>query len=115
MQRKHRNELLSISSQSTSKSQQNIDEFVKQKSTKYGSSDPKQKGVTNALVHFIADTMSPLSVEENPSFKNFVSLLDPKYELPSRKQLSTKHLDKVYTETEHKLKDKFSGKYLPNS
>lgn len=60
-------------------------------------------------MHFIADTMSLLSVVESPSFKNFVSLLDPKYELPSRKQLSTKHLDKVYTETEHKLKDKLTS------
>lgn len=50
-------------------------------------------------MHFIADTMFALLVVENPSFKNFVSLLDAKYELPSRKQFSTKNLDNVYNET----------------
>lgn len=38
---------------------------------KYGGSDPKQKGKANALVHFIADTMSPLSVVENSHLKTF--------------------------------------------
>lgn len=53
-------------------------------------------------------TLSPLSFVENPTFKNFVSSLDLKFELPSRKKLSTTHLCKVYTETEHKLNDKLT-------
>lgn len=56
---------------STSESQQDIDESFKQKFMKYGGSDPKQKGIANALVHFIADTMSPLSVVENSHLKTF--------------------------------------------
>lgn len=56
---------------STSESQQDIDESFKQKFMKYGGSVPKQKGIANALVHFIADTMSPLSVVENSHLKLF--------------------------------------------
>lgn len=68
----------------------------------------KAKRNNKCLGAFIADTVSPLSFVENPTFKNFVSSLDLKFELPSRKKLSTTHLCKVYTETEHKLNDKLT-------
>lgn len=86
---------------STSESQQDIDESFKQKFMKYGGSVPKQKGIANALVHFIADTMSPLSVVENSHLKLF-ELIRSKIWTTI---LKTKHLSKVYTESEHKLND----------
>ena len=73
-QRKHRNELyINISVNNESKKQQNSSQFVSKNCAKYGANDPKQKEVTDAFVHAIAGTLSPLSLVENPFFKNVVA------------------------------------------
>ena len=43
------------------KKQQNLSQFVSKNCSKYGANDPKQKEVTDALVHVIAGTLSTLS------------------------------------------------------
>ena len=57
------------------------------------------------MVHVIAGTLSALSLVENPFFKKIVNILDPRYELPSRKQLSTKHFETVYLKVESNLRE----------
>ena len=46
---------------------------------------------------------------ENPFFQNFVNILDPRSELPSRKQLSTKHLETIYLKVESNLREKLNS------
>lgn len=74
-------------------SQPSINKFMKSSSTsKYGPKDPRQKAVTDKLVRYIAGNLVPLSTVESDDFKQFVEALDPKYQLPSRKHISTKLL-----------------------
>ena len=56
---------------------------------KYDQKHPKQLATTSALVDFIADDLIPLSLVDSTRFKRFVHKLDPRYQLPSRKYLST--------------------------
>ena len=74
--------------------------------TKYPASDPTQKQITNASVSFIATNLTPLSVVENPDFKAFIESLNPKYQLPSRKHLSTKILQQKSSEIQSDIKEK---------
>ena len=41
-------------------------------------------------MNFIAVNLLPLSVVESSRFRNFIYKLDPKYQVPTRKHLSTK-------------------------
>lgn len=88
-------------------SQSSISNFTKSTSvTKYPASDPTQKQITNALVSFIAGNLTPLSVVENPDFKTLIESLNPKYQLPSRKHLSTKILQQKSSEIQSDIKEK---------
>lgn len=88
-------------------SQSSITNFAKSSSvTKYSASDPTQKQITNALMLFIAGNLTPLSVVENPDFKNLIESLNPKYQLPSRKHLSTNILQQKSSEIQSDIKEK---------
>jgi hypothetical protein len=49
-----------------------------------------------ALVTLICDNFLPFKLGDSKSFKKFVSILDNKYMLPARKQLSTTYFDLHY-------------------
>ena len=58
------------------------------------------------LVDFIACDLMPLAVVDSTQFKNFVHKLDPQYQLPSRKHLSTTMLKKRYEIIKSGLREK---------
>lgn len=76
------------------------------KHTKYTTHDPNQRKITEALVSFIAGSLTPLSVVENPEFKFLIESLNPRYQLPSRKHFSTKLLLERSTSIQNSLKSK---------
>lgn len=76
------------------------------KTSKYTTHDPKQRKITEALVSFIAGYLTPLSDVENPEFKFLIELLNPRYQLPSRKHFSTKLLLERSTSIQNSLKSK---------
>ena len=57
------------------------------KTQKYSSTCPRQKRLDNALVKMVSTDMQPSAIVEDKGFKKFVSLLDPKYQPPSRRNL----------------------------
>lgn len=63
---------------------------------------------TDALIMFIAGDILPLSLVDSQNFRNFVEKLDPKYQIPSRKHLSTKVLNEKSSEVRNNLKEKLS-------
>ena len=85
-------------------SQSAITEFAKP-TTKYNSTDPRQVDITDALVLYIAGDLAPLSAVNSPYFANLVAKLDPRYQLPSRKHLSSKLLSDKSASVESELKD----------
>ena len=81
--------------QNEDESQQTLTHLL-QPQRKYSLQNPKQILVTDAVVNFVADDLIPLSVVDSKRFKSLLSTLDPQYQLPSRKQLSTVLLTKKY-------------------
>ena len=75
------------------------------KVSKYPSSHPHQILVNDQLVHLIAGNLLPFSLVESPHFRNFVSSLDPHYQVPSRKFSTTKLIDRKYTEINMHLRE----------
>lgn len=73
------------------------------KSVKYSPSDPKQLEMTNALIMFIAGDLLPLSIVESEEFKNLMEKADTKYQVPSRKHLSSKLLHEKSVEIKNNL------------
>ena len=63
---------------------------------KHSSKDPKQVLATGTLVSFVANDLVPLLVVESTCFKEFIRVLDPLFQLPSRKHLSTTLLINKY-------------------
>ena len=49
--------------------------------------------------------MEPLSVVEHVGFRNLITKLEPRYELPSRKTLTEKILTDLYKRTKSKLRE----------
>ena len=66
--------------------------ITKPKEKKYASNNRRQNEITDALLMFIAGNLQPLSVVDNSDFHDLIALLDPKYTIPSRKQLTSKYL-----------------------
>lgn len=70
--------------------------------------------ITSALTYFIATEMMPYSIVEKPGFKFFVNSLQPQYQLPSRKHISTVKIPKLYTATREVLKEKLTDAHYYN-
>ncbi|KAJ8286540.1 hypothetical protein GJAV_G00040340 [Gymnothorax javanicus] len=62
----------------------------------------KQDQITDALLQLFMKKVLPFSLVEHESFIKFVSLLDPRYNLPNRKQLVAK-LEKKKGDVKNKL------------
>lgn len=71
---------------------------------KYKKGDPRQKKITDMLILLIAKDMLPLSLVESHAFKQFVSTLDQRYQVPSRKHLTTTLLTEKWKAIDDGLK-----------
>ena len=76
----------------TKSTQPTMEEYAKPL-TKYSDSDHRQVELTDSLILYVAGDLAPLSVVESHYFANLVNKLDPRYQLPSRKPLSSKLLE----------------------
>ncbi|KAJ8315996.1 hypothetical protein KUTeg_006010 [Tegillarca granosa] len=82
--------------------QPKMSEFMKKK-VKYASTDQRQIQLTDALIKFIAGDLLPLSIVESEDFRNLMETADPKYQMPSRKYLSSKLLLENSTEVRNNI------------
>ena len=57
---------------------------------KYNASDPRQFSMTDSVVNRIAGDLLPLSTVDSPHFKSMMAMAGPRYQVPSRKHLTTK-------------------------
>ncbi|XP_069103066.1 zinc finger BED domain-containing protein 4-like [Argopecten irradians] len=110
MKRKHREILLErkhIQGPSKSSDQDqsacSLDTFVT-KAKKYSNSDSRQHQITDALLHFVAGNLLPLSTIESEEFKTLMAKCDSRYQVPSRKHFTTKLLKEKSTEVQNNVK-----------
>lgn len=69
------------SSSSSSKAARNL----------YSKGHPRQTAITNGILAMVSDCMLPLQLVERSGFKNFMALVDSKYDVPSRRTV-TRHI-----------------------
>ena len=92
--------------------QQTLSHLIKDHK-KYDSKNPKQIQASDALVNFIAEDLIPLAIVDSKKFMKFVEVLDPSYQVPSRKHMSGVLLKKKYAEVKQKVLGKLSKeKYI---
>ncbi|KAJ8309282.1 hypothetical protein KUTeg_014156 [Tegillarca granosa] len=101
MKRKHR-DIYITDNEKRVQEQPKMSEFMKKK-VKYASTDRRQIQLTDALIKFIAGDLLPLSIVENEDFRNLMETADPKYQMPSRKYLSSKLLLENSTEVRNNI------------
>uniref|UniRef100_A0AAQ5Y0H8 BED-type domain-containing protein n=1 Tax=Amphiprion ocellaris TaxID=80972 RepID=A0AAQ5Y0H8_AMPOC len=61
--------------------------------------------ITRSLAQMIAKDLQPISIVEDPGFCHFMKMVDPQYQIPSRKSLMTGVLPKLYAQVRETLKD----------
>ena len=92
--------------EATPSSKQLTLEESSERSMKYPRESSKCKILDNALIEMIATDLQPLSIVEDKGFIKYTSLLDPRYQLPCRKTVSTKLLPAKYQEASELLMTK---------
>ncbi|CAH1959714.1 unnamed protein product [Acanthoscelides obtectus] len=93
-------------STSAQSSQRSVSPFFKQ-AMLYNDQSSRKKNLDFAVVDMLALDFQPSTI--NKGFKNLVSLLDPRYDLPSTYTLGGKLLNQRYTDIHNKLKEDISG------
>lgn len=61
------------------------------------------------LANAIFASGSPISIAENASWKQFFKALRPSYKVPTRRAISTKYLDSIYTDMKKDLEDEIGS------
>ena len=62
----------------------------------YVMNDQQQQKAIQLLMNFIIKSSKPLCIVEDPSFKSFIQFINPSFKIPSRKQVTLKHLPVFY-------------------
>ena len=62
---------------------------------KYATAHPRQAAITDSLLSLIADSMLPLQFVESSGFKQFMHVVEPKYNIPSRRTITRKLSDRL--------------------
>lgn len=107
-QKKHREVLEDTKPSDTS--QTPVSEYFTGSScSKYSLNDPRQIQINEALTLFIAGDLISLSVVESQNFKNLIEKLNPKYQVPSRKTLTTKLIHEKCSEMRNDIKHKLKS------
>lgn len=65
----------------------------------------KKKNLDELLINMLVIDLQPMSIVEDRGFTKFVHGLDPRYNLPSRRELTRKHIPNMYEEVVQRLKD----------
>ena len=74
---------------------------------KYTSTDPRQVELTNATVNFIPGDLFPLSIVDSSRFQKLMLKAEPRYQIPSRKHLSSQLLPNKYAQLKSDLMVRF--------
>lgn len=70
---------------------------------KYGKTHGKQKTITRDIAIFLCETMTPIHIVDQPSFRRLLHRLDPRYDCPSRNHFSYKEIPTLYNEVRETL------------
>lgn len=93
---------VSVNSEKKKTQQVKISKVFKKKSS-YPTTHSRKIALDKALIQMIVKDFQPLRLVDDQGFRNFVELLDPKYQLPSRPTVSNSLLPDTYKATKTKV------------
>jgi hypothetical protein len=64
----------------------------------------KAKAITNAIGRMVAIDLRPYSVVENEGFRKLLRLLEPRYSIVSRKEMTSVVVPEICSDLEEKIK-----------
>ena len=59
-------------------------------------SSQRWKSITNSVCYFVAKSMHPFQMVNEPGFRQLLQSLEPRYEPPDRKSLANNYMRKMY-------------------
>lgn len=65
--------------------------------------------ITDAITKYLASDLRPVSVIEDPCFRNLIHILDPSYNLPATQQFSEIEIPRLYHSIKSNIKEKVSS------
>ncbi|KAG1945207.1 zinc finger BED domain-containing protein 1-like [Pimephales promelas] len=80
-----------------------------EKGTPYDRTSKRWKDVTDAVTFYLAKDMIPIKTVENEGFKRMLKVVDPRYEIPSRKYFSATAIPRLYSECRNKMEQKWAN------
>ncbi|XP_069106896.1 E3 SUMO-protein ligase ZBED1-like [Argopecten irradians] len=88
-------------SQTTTPNRPNVIAFF---GKKLESTSSRSKAITDSITHFIVKDLRPYSVVENTGFKHMLSVLEPRYRVPSRQYFSENAVPELYNSVKERVK-----------
>lgn len=64
---------------------------------------PRAQKITESIAIFICKDIRPYSVVENDGFRYMLNVLEPRYSVPSRKQISEEVIPRLYNEVKRNI------------
>lgn len=61
------------------------------------------KSVTSSVCYFITKVMQPFQTVNDPGFRQLLHTLEPRYECPDRKTISTSYMPKLYSKEKERI------------
>ncbi|KAK3870849.1 hypothetical protein Pcinc_023961 [Petrolisthes cinctipes] len=104
VEEKRRQATMASSTASRSRQATIRESFINKGRGKYPEESPKAKAITSKLLKIITLDLQPVSIVEDPGFKELVRELDHKYEIPSRRSLMRSKLPTLYQHTKELVK-----------
>ncbi|XP_076047308.1 E3 SUMO-protein ligase ZBED1-like [Oratosquilla oratoria] len=82
--------------------------FTRRQAYPDGSEKKKKKNDSHLLKMIVSD-MQPLSLVENKGFQEFVKVIDPRYVLPSRRELMRTQFPSLYEKQKQQMREELEG------
>lgn len=75
----------------------------------YDKNSKRHKDITKAVTNFLAKDMMPFTTVENVGFKQMMSVIDQRYQLPGRKYFSRTAIPALYGEVRERVEEKLKS------
>ncbi|XP_017488174.1 PREDICTED: zinc finger BED domain-containing protein 1-like, partial [Rhagoletis zephyria] len=98
----------STTSSTASSSQSTLDFFIKI-APRYDQNSSRKKEIDRALALMVCQDYQPFSIVNDEGFRNFVRVLDTRYELPCKTTLKNKLLKSQYDEIKIQIKNELES------
>uniref|UniRef100_A0A674MNF8 BED-type domain-containing protein n=1 Tax=Takifugu rubripes TaxID=31033 RepID=A0A674MNF8_TAKRU len=69
------------------------------------SQSQRAREITLSLAKMIVKDLQPISMVEDQGFRHFMKVVDPRYQIPSRKSMMAGEIPKLYEQTQKTVKD----------